>query len=585
MKNCTSCGKPVPDNFQFCPACGSKQTLTSPNKAAPAVCPSCGAPAAGNTRFCAKCGTPLSQPTPAQQSAPTPIKAAPRKKKAWLPLAIILPIVFVLVIAGILVAVFFPTLQRKAMGDAQFYFYKEYKTLSDLFAPEDFDLRDTESFSSTSEVTILPPETEGDFSDFGETISSFSGSVRLDYDKDSQDILLDTNLLYEDNPLFQVAVEHHDGQYMVQSDLLDIALVLGDAAEEDSALNDALLDVFQRLCNEYLNPAITQSEQMYLGEMHDAYTYEMTYGQMLNIFSFLANEIQTNEVFRPYYQYLPYEENGFDSAEEMLEDLQKELQSELENIDLENDQVLFSYTTVFNRRGQIIYRELNVKDPYDDEADYLTATLESDVTSTNAELDFALTSETDGIAFYADFTRVCVQGKMSFSLDINWEDEGYNVTLSGTNWGWQTIGGVPAILGTLDCSVVSEYDEAQLDFSLVAEEANGAYHIACTGASVNPNEDLFTIELNVTLSPDVQPLDWSVPSNSTNDAETFIDQIENAWIEAESEIFFGDSYDASYYDDSYYDSYDEYGYSYSYGSGYDPVAAGKSGSVYDYYDY
>lgn len=613
MKNCTSCGNPIPDNYQFCPACGSKQEPASPNKKVPAFCPSCGAPvSAGKTRFCEKCGAPLSQAAPAPQPAPAPTptpapmpkrtpKVAPaagtaangtavRKKKARLPLAIILPIVFVLVIAGILVAVFFPTLQRKAMGDAQFYFYKESKTLADLLVPEGFDLRDTDSFSSTSEITFSAPENEDGYSDFEEVLAPFSGTVQLDYEKGSQDILLDTNLLYEDETLFQVSVERHDGQYMIQSDLMDIALLLGDAAEKDDTLNDALLDIFQRLCNEYLNPTITHSEKMYLGEMQDAYTYEMTYEQFLNMFSFLANELQTNEAFRPYYQYLPYEENGFDSAEEMLEYIKEEMQSELESSDLNKDQVLFDYTTIFDSRGKILSRVLNVKDPYEGEANFLTATLESDITPTNAELNFALTSETDGIAFYADFTRVIVKDKMSFSLDVNWEDEGYNVELSGVNWGWQDIGGVPALLGSLDGSFKSEYDEIQLDFSLIAEEADGAYHVACTGNSVDLGEELpFAVDLNIALSPDVQPLDWSVPSNSTNDVITFADKLEDAFMDAEDEIFSAEYYDEPYYDsyynDSYYDSYDENGYSYSYGSGYDPLAAGKSGSAYDYYNY
>ena len=612
MKNCSSCGNSIPDNCQFCPACGSKQEPASPNKAASAFCPSCGAPVStGSMRFCEKCGAPLSQsapapqPVPAPQPAPAPLpkrtpKVAPvtgaaangtavRKKKARLPLAIILPIVFVLVIAGILVAVFFPTMQRKAMGDAQFYFYKESKTLADLLAPEGFGLGDIDSFSSTSEITFSEPKTEGKFSNFGEVLVPFSGTVQLDYEKGSQDILLDTNLLYDDNPLFQVAVERHDGQYMIQSDLLDIALLLGDAAEEDSTLNDALLDVFQRLCNEYLNPAITHSEKMYLGEMQDAYTYEMTYEQVLNMFSFLANEIQTNEAFRPYYQYLPYKENGFNSAEEMLEYIMEEMQAELESSDFSKDQVLFDYTTIFDSRGKILSRELNVKDPYEDEENFLTATLESDITPTNAELNFALTSETDGIAFYADFIRVIEKNKMSFSLDIDWKDEGYNIELSGTNWGWEDIGGVPALLGSLDCSFVCEHDEIHVEVSLVAEEADGAYHIACTSNSVNPDEEIFAVDLNISLSPDVQPLDWSVPSDSTKDVETFMDQLENAWIEAEKELFSAKYYDEpyydSYYDDSYYDSYDENGYSYSYGSGYDPLAAGGSGSAYDYYDY
>lgn len=376
---------------------------------------------------------------------------------------------------------------------------------------------------------------------------------------------------------------------MIQSDLLDIALLLGDAAEEDGTLNDALLDVFQRLCNEYLNPAITHSEKMYLGEMQDAYTYEMTYEQVLNMFSFLANELQTNEAFRPYYQYLPYKENGFNSAEEMLEYIKEEIQAELESSDFNKDQVLFDYTTIFDSRGKILSRELNVKDPYEGEENFLTATLESDITPTNAELNFALTSGTDGIAFYADFIRVIEKNKMSFSLDVDWEDEGYNVKLSGENWGWQDIGGVPALLGSLDGSFTSEYDEMHLDFSLVAEEADGAYHVACTGNSVNPDEEIFAVDLNISLSPDVQPLYWSVPSDSTKDVESFMDQLENAWIEAEKELFSAKYYDEpyydSYYDDSYYDSYDENGYSYSYGSGYDPLAAGGSGSAYDYYDY
>ena len=62
MSKCPNCGAELPQNAQFCSACGARQPLPE-QPAAPAasgVCPSCGAPNQPGQHFCAVCGTALS---------------------------------------------------------------------------------------------------------------------------------------------------------------------------------------------------------------------------------------------------------------------------------------------------------------------------------------------------------------------------------------------------------------------------------------------------------------------------------------------------------------------------------------------
>lgn len=568
MKNCTSCGNPIPDNYQFCPACGSKQEPASPNKKVPAFCPSCGAPvSAGKTRFCEKCGAPLSQAAPAPQPAPAPTptpapmpkrtpKVAPaagtaangtaangtavRKKKARLPLAIILPIVFVLVIAGILVAVFFPTLQRKAMGDAQYYLYQETKNLSNLLAPDNFDLRDTKSFSATSQIKVEAGQGAGDYVGLEEMINAFSGSATLNYEEKSQSATFTADVFSNDNPFFNIEADRFDNQFIFKSEMTKVSLVLDETAEQGGDLQEALLDIVNRLCDEHLNPAISHDKQGYFGKKSDAYTLEMTYNQLLNAYAFLLEECQNNETLAAYYADLPVEELGYNNASEMFDELQNELQTTLAADDPANDRVAFSYTVRFNGSGQILCRELNIKGPvYQDYytvsiENYYTVTIESDITSKNAHIDFSLTSIDESSTLNATFSRTYQGEKMSFQLDVDWLDEEIDFSMSGKDLEWKTIGGIPAILGTFSLSF-NEYEEPYMDLSLTAKESSGVYKITCD-AALEGVSDLFTIEVTTSLSPDVQ-LFVSVPEDGTDNVEAFTEELEVAFEDALEKAF------------------------------------------------
>jgi outer membrane lipoprotein-sorting protein len=56
-KTCPHCGKTLPDDALFCPACG-KETA--------GVCPACGAKLVEGADFCHRCGKPLAKPSPDQ---------------------------------------------------------------------------------------------------------------------------------------------------------------------------------------------------------------------------------------------------------------------------------------------------------------------------------------------------------------------------------------------------------------------------------------------------------------------------------------------------------------------------------------
>ena len=117
-----------------------------------------------------------------------------------------------------------------------------------------------------------------------------------------------------------------------------------------------------------------------------------------------------------------------------------------------------------------------------------------------------------------------------------------------------------------------------MDLSLTAKESSGVYKITCD-AALEGVSDLFTIEVTTSLSPDVQ-LFVSVPEDGTDNVEAFMEELEVAFEDA-LEKAFSDDYTDDDYEDSYYNSYyDENGYSYSYGSGYDPIASGYNNYLY-----
>lgn len=587
MKNCTSCGNPIPDDYQFCPACGSNQPANPPSAPGPSVCPSCGVPVQNSdTQFCANCGALLSKSSGApaikkRRSPNSPYahgSSFTKAKAPRSPLVFILPSVAgVLLIAGILIAIFFPALQRQIMGDAQYYLYQESKNLSNLLAPENFDLRDTESFSATSQIKVEAGQGAGDYVGLEEMINAFSGSATLNYDEKSQSAAFTADVFSNGNPFFNIEADRFDNQFIFKSEMTKVSLVLDATAEQGGDLQEAVLDIVNRLCDERLNPAISHDKQTYLGEKCDAYTLEMTYNQILSAYAFLLEECQNNETLASYYADLPVEELGYDNASEMFDELQNELQTTLAADDPTNDQVAFSYTVFFNGSGQILCRELNIKDPENQEENYYTVTIESDITSKNAHVDFSLTSIDESSTLNATFSRTYQGDKMSFQLDVDWVDEEIELSVSGKDLEWKTIGGIPAILGTFSLSF-DEYEEPYMDLSLTAKESSGVYKITCD-AALEGVSDLFTIEVTTSLSPDVQ-LFVSVPEDGTDNVEAFMEELEVAFEDA-LEKAFSDDYTDDDYEDSYYNSYyDENGYSYSYGSGYDPIASGYNNYLY-----
>lgn len=593
MKTCSSCGKSFPNDFQFCPACGSKQNPAPPSLPKVARCPSCGAAIQNSgTQFCANCGALLSKSSnapaikkrrspnsPYAHGSPFTKAKAPRS-----PLVFILPSVAgILLIAGILIAIFFPALQRQIMGDAQYYLYQESKNLSNLLAPENFDLRDTKSFSATSQIKVEAGQGAEDYVGLEEMINAFSGSATLNYEEKSQSATFTADVFSNDNPFFNIEADRFDNQFIFKSEMTKVSLVLDETAEQGGDLQEALLDIVNRLCDEHLNPAISHDKQGYFGKKSDAYTLEMTYNQLLNAYAFLLEECQSNETLAAYYADLPVEELGYNNASEMFDELQNELQTALAADDPANDRVAFSYTVRFNGSGQILCRELNIKGPvYQDYytvsiENYYTVTIESDITSKNAHIDFSLTSIDESSTLNATFSRTYQGDKMSFQLDVDWVDEEIELSMSGKDLEWKTIGGIPAILGTFSLSF-NEYEEPYMDLSLTAKESSGVYKITCD-AALEGVSDLFTIEVTTSLSPDVQ-LFVSVPEDGTDNVEAFMEELEVAFEDALEKAFSGDYTDDDY-EDSYYNSYyDENGYSYSYGSGYDPIASGYNNYLY-----
>lgn len=588
MKTCSSCGKSFPNDFQFCPACGSKQNPAPPSLPKAARCPSCGAAIQNSdTQFCASCGALLSKSSNApalkkRRSSNSPYahdNSFTKAKAPRSPLVFILPSVAgILLIAGILIAIFFPALQRQIMGDAQYYLYQESKNLSNLLAPENFDLRDTESFSATSQIKVEAGQGAEDYVGLEEMISAFSGSTTLNYDAKGQDAAFTADVFSNNNTILNIEADRFDNQFIFKSEMTKVSLVLDATAEQGGDLQTALLDVVNKLCDEHLNPAISHDKRGYFGEKCDAYTLEMTYEQILSAYAFLLEECQNNETLAAYYADLSVEEFGYNNASEMFDELQSELQATLAADDPANDQVVFSYTVLFNGSGKILCRELNIKDSENQEENYYTVTIESDITSKNARIDFSLASIDESSTLNATFSRTYQGDKMSFRLDVDWVDEEIELSVSGKDLEWKPIGGVPAILGTFSLSF-DEYEEPYMDLSLTAKESSGVYKITCN-AALEGVSDLFTIAATTSLSPDVQLIGLSVPENSTDDVATFMAELETAFEDA-MEKAFSDDYMDDDYEDSYYDSYyDENGYSYSYGSGYDPIASGYNNYLY-----
>ena len=196
------------------------------------LCPKCGRPLVENAPYCVHCGT-LFEGIGTVEAGEIDLqpdeliimkgKKQPfqKTKKVKIIVGFSIPLTVIL-LAGILVAVFFPQIQRSVMGESIYYFYKEAQCASSVFSADAISvLRHPSSYAAESVVTA---SVQND-SDVNQILQPLQILANVVYDQDTGTVQSSAHLQGSGNDILMVEGDYMDGNFLLSSPQADNTLM------------------------------------------------------------------------------------------------------------------------------------------------------------------------------------------------------------------------------------------------------------------------------------------------------------------------------------------------------------------------
>lgn len=549
-------------------------------------CNNCNSEIENNSKFCPVCGKPVSStqnsqnenpqsqmpPLPKQEDfsggSPENTNNAPIKKKGK-KLKVILPIAAVLILAAIVVWIFFPKIERAVMGEAEYYLYNEYKNISVLADAGDISqLRHPSTYSADSVLS-------GEIDLYGTVIDEISIESNVNYDMDAGVTSVNSKMLADGDEIGDLNIGYTDGRFVFTSDLSLDNLVMdaesfsslfsdettsdsqdgessssneantksySELIEEISEVKGDLLKIGKKVLDENIDESnITELTTTYNSENVTKVTFTFTGEEFDAMMASLFEKAEENEnVYNcvcdllsfavPYFY--DYSADGYSSAD-LFDDMYNDF-NEIGVFESAFETLVLS--VFYDGNGNIVCRNVTVTS----DGDNYSVNIESDIDDDTCSV-CVLYLYNGKSQWTVDYDKYFSNGKMN--IQFEWSDNYDKYEFIANDICVQEVNGVSTIFGNADFSIGDGF-ETYFNLRLNAGEENGIYNISVALEGSDASGDL---SIRTVFSQSADTSSVYVPENNITDIEEFFD----SWFSSIGSRI-EDVIDEIYYDD-YYD--------------------------------
>ena len=508
----------------------------------------------------------------------------PRKKSRKLLVAAIS--LSVLVIAAVLVYIFYPKISMGVMGPQQYYLKAESKNFSEI--GKSFSKLMKQEASSFSMKGDFSAKAEGDNvpAEVSEMLNSIRLNIELDADMSKKTAREKISLKNGDEELSFLAIMKdkkmaisfpgiEDRQYVTEAVNAFSDIVSGeeDTLKEitglDEKTREKLIDKFLKevIVKSIPNDKIEKSAEVLDGINCSTVNFKIDEDVVANMCKALANMLEEDEQLKgavksaikyAYNKGSSFIVSGDPAAsapsDEDIDNLLKEAIESLKDADID-DGALF-YKVYYNFRGEIVARQLKDKD---DQFKLVIKSYEKDKESV-----FEIKLDTNGSEVTLNNTYTENKGIMDGSLKLKTDNAGTktSITLKYDFDKNAKIGGVPLVTGNAKLSISQELSfnskySQKFDISMSFEKVSDDE----VKLSVNTDEIdgvKFSLEGNMKISKDVNLDDANIDENNALSEDEYFEVMlefqKKLGIGAGKDIY--DGYD-DFYDDGMFDDLDD----------------------------
>lgn len=598
-------------------------------------CKMCGSENAADSKFCYNCGALLEADaqSAARANAYAPVQpvasAKPQKQKRKKAsggksgkkgfLIALVAVIAVLFVGGITVFAALPQIERSSMGETEYYFYREYKTVKNILDVDFLSaLRNPQSYSANSQIKLTGDC--GDYEEYSsfleEIIDSVNADAKVDYDKDKKTVSVSSNVKNKEDNIFTINAGYFDHRVVVGSNLEDNSTVLdfrsfyGESAEaeNETAQKDSktekteksndknsgadLATALKTVCDEQINDKCIKSKgkEKNNGKSCSYVEFEFTDKQIDKIAVELLKAVVANEgdwadlakILNEYYQDIFAEYDVIDDNEDLIQQLISEIEED-GFASGEFDKI--NYKVYYDFRGNIVSRQLAV---YDMNDEIFNLCVDSDFGRSGDSIN-VLAKSGDNQTVTENYLKSMNGGKMNCNIDCllntltetideNVENNlSLNIKLSDI--GVETVNGISVLGGNLSFSYAYDSDY-KIDFEGSAEAGENydiALKLKLSGEDMDNMSFKADLATKLSANPDVSgfAITGKEDTNCGDYFERMVSDIADKFDEdlmnpiyqkyysqylySGNQDYYDDSADS--YDDYYYDEYDDY-YSY-----------------------
>lgn len=574
-------------------------------------CKNCGVYNTDDSVFCTKCGANLKEengnaenveqqgftPEPVNIQPPytppqgnvnnyqmqTPEEPKKKKGKKKAVKGIIIALV-VIVVIGIVALFSWTSIAKAAVGNMDFYLWKESKNIVSLLDTGVFDnLSHTQTFDSDTDVKI---GYDGD--------ELVSGGVEMSYDKEKHSTTATVNI-ESDGEKIPVSINYCDGKISVASkDLLgdaDIYLDLNDLSTLDpttqsdtnsgarSAQSDDI-DYDKTVLNEEARekvidalPGIIKKAEKDTLSKNTKTKIGFVDGKPCTIVTIDATAADWAEFVDALWENCKDDDDLMEVIESTVgavgiiygytaDDLLDEFDESIDDmVEYADDDVSSAFTVAYSLTGNIVQRTLTVND--DDEEEYV-ATLNSNMSGKNKQLSFELTNDGEvshELSYDVSTKGNKLNGAIKYSQYSKYYGD-YTLNIKLEDVGVEKCNGVYVPVGKLTVN-----DGANFNLNVEADSSKD-YSISVKGTA---DGDDFYGTVDSELSDKADLKDFEEPEKDSDSISIF--DLMNGNFPGNNYGYdpsYQDSYDYSDYGDYDYSDYDYSNYDYGdYSDGYD----------------
>lgn len=523
------------------------------------LCPKCGRPLVENAPYCVHCGA-LFEGIGTVEAGEIDLqpdeliimkgKKQPfqKTKKVKIIVGFSIPLTVIL-LAGILVAVFFPQIQRSVMGESIYYFYKEAQCASSLFSADAISvLRHPSSYAAESVVTA---SVQND-SDVNQILQPLQILANVVYDQDTGTVQSSAHLQGSGNDILMVEGDYMDGNFLLSSPQADNTLMFPNpfsgrrkvASHKDvgdtysfsasyqgvyskilqavvDADREALLNVLKKVCNSELDTRASVSTEQLHGKNYRAVTFAFTGADLdsvlLTLLEAVGNNVSLSGTFEPVINSVVRmldEEPGSDGYAFLQDYISG-------HAVMENLVDSFTYTVCYDNRGNIVFR--NADFAYRDvhvAAELATDWVGGEVSALNAAFLPSASEPDKSMSF--SLQKAQSGGKMQIDMLLT-DIYGFSYDMQIQDMCVQSCSGVPVLAG--NCAVTAAESDGRENFSLQLSAGVEAelYKIDVSGTF---NESpFFTGTIETTLTKQIPETDVALPNTYESDVVYYLEEL------------------------------------------------------------